>query len=88
MTINRHIIFAGAVIGTAGIINGWSHNRANTPVVVGTFVFVLMLALIDAVGGPVSRLASALAMIAVLVVLLDEFPWTTILATISGKKEG
>lgn len=87
MTINSHIIFAGVVIGGAGLVNGWVNGTPVTPVIIGSYVFLLMLALLDSIGGPVSDLAGALAMIAVLVVLLDEFPWQAILGAI-GFKQG
>ena len=87
--MNRKIVVATLVIGASGIVNSWNAKppKAITPVILGTYVFMLVLALLDAFGGPIAQLAGALAMLAMLTVILTEFPWGTILGLVGqGKK--
>jgi hypothetical protein len=79
--VNKHIVAAALIIGATGVIKAYSSNppKAITPVIIGTYVLLLLLALMDLFGGPLAALSSALAMLAVLYILLTEFPWDIIL---------
>lgn len=81
MDINKHIIVAGVVIGLSGAYTAYAAKRPITPVLLGDFIFMGLLSLLDLFGGGLSTLASAIAMIAVVVALVGTvtrkpiFPW-------------
>jgi hypothetical protein len=83
--MNKKVIIAVFIIGGSGVVNAATKGTAITPVILGSYIFLLVLSLADALGGPVAQLAGALAMLAAVVVLLTEFPWSTILSTVQGK---
>lgn len=80
--MNKHIVIATIVIGASGVMDAILNNKPLTPVIMGSFVFLLLLSLADAIGGGLSQLASGLAMIAMLYVLLTVFPWNVVLKAI------
>lgn len=86
--MNKKIIVAAFVIVGSGVVNGFMQKKAITPIILGGYIFVLVLALIDMFGPPLSTLASALAMLAVVMILLTEVPWNTILGALQGKRSG
>jgi len=47
---------------------------------------LLVLSVLDMFGGGLSQLASGIAMVAVVYVLLTEFPWQQIIGLVQGKK--
>jgi hypothetical protein len=84
--MNDKIIVAVVVIVGAGITNAWLNKKPITTVVIGSYILLLVLSLMDMFGGKISELASALAMLAVVYVLLTEVPWQQIIALVQGKK--
>lgn len=82
--MNTQIIVATGVIMGSGVINAIIKNKPVTPVVIGGYVFMLLLSILDLFGGDMSKLASALAMLAMLYVLIYEFPWQQILTAVRG----
>jgi hypothetical protein len=92
--MNSKIIIAAIVIGGAGIVNHWLNNQPITSVVIGTYIFLFILAIMDIFGGPFSKLSSALAMLAVVYILIGVdpttkqplFPWQQIINLVQGKK--
>jgi hypothetical protein len=90
--MNKKIIIATVVIAGSGVLNAWQNKKPITPVIMGAYIFVFVLAIMDMFGGQLSTLAGAFAMLAVVYVLLTEFPWTQIQNAISGNaplaKEG
>jgi hypothetical protein len=84
--MNDKIIIAVVVIAGAGITNAWLNKKPITTVVIGSYILLLVLSLLDMFGGKISELASALAMLAVVYVLLTEVPWQQIIALVQGKK--
>lgn len=77
MTVNKHIVAAALIIGLTGIVNAATmHNSSMTRVIIGAYVFLLILSVLDYFGGPLDTIASALAMLAVLYVILHD--WTGI----------
>lgn len=86
--MNKQIVIATAVIAGSGIISSWQKKQPITPVILGAYVFMLLLAILDAFGGDISKLASALALLAMTAVVVNQFPWQTILGTLQGKKTG
>lgn len=83
--MNKKVIIAVFIIGGSGVVNAATKGTAITPVILGSYIFLLVLSLADALGGPVAQLAGALAMLAAVVVVLTEFPWQTIISTLQGK---
>lgn len=83
--MNKKIIVATLVIAGSGVVNAWIKKQPITKVILGSYIFVLVLSVIDMFGGPLSQLATALAMLAVTYVLVSEFPWSTVLKA-SGSK--
>jgi hypothetical protein len=83
--VNNKIIIAAVVVGGSGVLNHLLTNQPITKVVIGSYIFLLVLALVDMFGGPFSQLSGALAMLATVYVLLTEFPWTQIIALAQGK---
>lgn len=84
--MNRKIIVATFIIAGSGIANAWTKNKPITGVIVGSYIFILMLSIMDMFGGPFAQLSGALAMLAVTYVLLTQVPWNTIIKTVTGKK--
>jgi hypothetical protein len=80
--MNRKIIVAVFIIGGSGVVKSAMNKTAVTPVILGSYIFLLVLSILDAIGGPIAQLAGALAMLAAVVVLLTEFPWQTILGAV------
>lgn len=83
--MNKHIIVAVAVIAGAGVVNAFMNQKALTPVIIGAYIFLFVLSIMDMYGGPLSQLAGALAMLAVTYVLLTEVPWSQIITLVQGK---
>jgi predicted membrane protein len=79
--MNKHIIAATLIIGASGVVNAWQNKKAITPVIMGSYVFMLVLSIIDLFGGEASRVAGAIAMVAVVAVILNT--WTPLLSTIT-----
>jgi hypothetical protein len=79
MGVNKKVIVAVFVIGGSGIVNAAVNKTAVTPVILGSYIFLLVLSVMDLFGGGASQLAGALAMLAMVGILLTEFPWGTIL---------
>lgn len=84
--MNKHIIAATLIIGSSGVIKAWQSKKPITPVILGSYVFMLVLSIADLAGGQVSRLAGAIAMVAMLTVILNT--WTPLLATITKAVKG
>lgn len=84
--MNKKIVIATVVIAGSGVVNSWTNKKAITPVIIGAYVFMLVMAVLDMFGGPISNLADALAMLAVTYVLLTVFPWSQIIGLVQGKK--
>jgi len=84
--MNKKIVIVGVIIIGSGVANAWLAKppKAITPVVIGGFIFLLMLSLMDMFGGPMSNIASALAILAATYVLLTEFPWNTVLNAVKA----
>lgn len=82
--MNKQIIAAVVIIAAAGVVSAWTKKQPITRVILGAYVLLLILSVLDLFGGPVSRLASALALIAALYVLLNEFPWQSVIGLIQG----
>jgi uncharacterized membrane protein len=84
--MNKHIIASVMIIGASGVVNAWTNHKPITIVILGTYVFLLVLSIADMFGGQVSQLAGGMALLAALTVLLTEFPWNTVLGAVQGKK--
>jgi hypothetical protein len=80
--MNKKVIVAVFIIGGSGVVKSAMAGTAITPVILGSYIFLLVLSVLDAFGGPVSTLAGGLAMVAAVTVLLTEFPWQVILGAI------
>jgi hypothetical protein len=83
--VNKQIIVAAIVIGVSGISNAWINSRPITTVVIGSYIFLLVLAFMDMYGGSLSMLSGGLAMVAATYVLLTEFPWKQVIGLVQGK---
>ncbi len=84
--MNKQIVAAVVIIGASGIVSAWTKKQPITRVILGSYVLLLILAILDLFGGQVSRLAGALAMIAALYVIINQFPWSTLLNIVQGSK--
>lgn len=90
--MNRKIIIAVVVIGGAGIVGDIMAQKPLTPVILGSYIFLFVLSIMDIFGGPFSNLAGALAMVAVVYVLFGTdpttgssiFPWQEIIRIAQG----
>jgi len=84
--MNKKIIIAVVVIGGAGVFNAYAKNQPITRVVLGSYILLLVLSILDMFGGGLSKLAGAIAMVAVTYVLLTEIPWKTLISIAQGKQ--
>lgn len=85
-SMNRHIIAATLIIGASGVVKAWQSKKPITTVILGSYVFMLILSIADLAGGQVSQLAGAIAMVAMITVILNT--WTPILGTITKAVTG
>jgi hypothetical protein len=83
--MNTKVITAVVVIAGAGVVSAWMAKKPISGVLIGSYILLLVLSLMDMFGGKLSQLASALAMLAVVYVLLTEIPWQTIIKVAQGK---
>lgn len=83
--MNRKIVISAVVVGGVGILNAWSQSKPITGIVIGTYILLLVLSILDLFGGPLSQLSGAIAMVAVVYVLLYELPWSKIIGLVQGK---
>lgn len=86
MNLNKKVIVAVMVISASGIANAWINNKPITRVVIGAYVLLLVLSIMDVFGGSMSTLAGGIAMVAMTYVILTEVPWQTIISTVQGGK--
>ena len=85
--MNHKIIIAAVVIAGAGVVNAWTNKKPLTPVILGAYILVIVLSLMDMFGGGLSTLAGAIAMLAVTYVVLTEVPWNQFISIVQGKKQ-
>jgi len=71
--MNKQIVTAVAVIAAGGVANAWINKRPVTTIVIGSYILLLVLSILDMFGGKISQLAGAIAMVAVVMVILTEF---------------
>lgn len=83
--MNKKIVVATLIIGGSGVVNGMVNGKPITPVIVGSYIFLLLMSVLDMFGGPLSALAGGLALVATVFVIINEFPWGTVLKTVKGK---
>lgn len=82
--MNRKIVVAVVVIAGAGIVNSWIGAKPITPVIIGSYIFLFVLSIMDTFGGGMSSLSGALAMLAMTYVIITEIPWQTIIGFVGG----
>jgi hypothetical protein len=83
--INCHVITAVVVIGGAGVVNAWGHQKPAYRLVVGAMVFLLVLSLLDAFGGAASSIASGLAMLAMVYGVINLVPFDALMGALGSK---
>jgi hypothetical protein len=85
--MNKKIIVSALVITGAGVVHSITSKppKAITPTVMGGYVFLLMLSLMDMIGGDLSKIAGGLSMVAVVYVLINVFPWSLLIGAVQGK---
>lgn len=106
MHVNKPVIVAVVTITAVSIVRAWSMGLGTakgvvasgtpivTPIIMGAYIVLLVLAVIDLFGGMAAQVASALAMLALLTVILTQFPFTAITKALAsaqqqqGKKAG
>jgi len=71
---DKTIIIEGTIIIFIGFLYAVVNNRPKTKVFAGGVGFVLLMALLDAFGGDVAKLAEALMTLATISVLIVEIP--------------
>lgn len=85
--MNKQIVIAAILITLAGVVNSLT-SKPPKPIsrtVMGGYIFLLVLSLLDLFGGPIAKIASAMSMVAVVYVLLNVFPWQTVLGAVQKK---
>lgn len=70
LVVNRRIVVAVAVIAGCTIINHLTTGQPITRVIIGAYILLVVLSLLDLIGGRASSIAGMLAMLALVVVLL------------------
>jgi len=77
--MNKSIVISVVVITLGGVIRVWTGTgtpgTSLTRVFIGANILLLVLAVVDFFGGPLSTIAGALAFLAAVVVLLNDIPW-------------
>lgn len=72
--MNKQIVVAAFIITGSGVVKVWlaDNPHGTTKVVLGGYIFLLVLSLLDMAGGDLSKIASGLAMVAVVYTLLSD----------------
>lgn len=79
MELNKHVIVATLGLATIGYMKHVQNpNVAQTPILVGSFVFMFALSALDLFGGMASKLASGLAILALVNGALTQIDAATI----------
>lgn len=65
--------------------NAALNKQPFTPIIIGSYIFVFVLAILDMFGPPLSNISGGLAMVAVVYVLINEFPWEALISILQGK---
>jgi hypothetical protein len=93
--VNNKIIVAVVFVAGTGIANRYLNNNSSiTTVVVGSYILLLVLSVMDMFGGQLSQLAGAIAMLLVVYTLFGKdpktqqplFPWQQLINLVQGKK--
>jgi hypothetical protein len=79
---NTHILIAGGILVADGIVKAFRDNKPKTTPIVGGIIFVGALGILDLFGGNAAKLASAIAMLAVVYVIVQDFPWSYALGAV------
>lgn len=74
MQPNKTLLIGGMVIIGVGIIRAATNNKPETPVLAGGVAFLLVAALLDALGPGPSKIATALVALAATTVVVTEAP--------------
>lgn len=69
---NKTILVGGMIIISVGVIQAAIKKKPETPALVGGVAFLLLASLLDAIGGRVSVLATALVGLATVTVVMTE----------------
>lgn len=86
MNVNKHIVVGTVIIVAGGLIKKWQQPSGSvTPVLLGGFVLMTVLGVLDLAGGGASKLAGGIAMLAAVTVILTEFPWSSIFKFVGAK---
>ena len=83
MEVNKKVIIAVFVVGGIGVMKAVTKQEPITPVILGSYVFLLVLSVADLAGGQISNVVGGLAMVAVLTSILYDFPWSTLQALLT-----
>jgi hypothetical protein len=83
--MNTKIVASVVVIAASGLANAWLNHKPISVVIIGSYILLLILSVLDMFGGGIAQLASGLAMVAVVYVLLTEFPWQQLIKLVQGK---
>jgi len=89
--VNTRIVVAVVVIGGAGIINAYTATppRPIERILLGSGIFLIVLSLMDALGGRISEIAGGLALVAMIVAVVSMSPLIDKLsAAVAPKKAG
>lgn len=72
MAVNKQIVASVAIIGGAGILRAWTATPPQpiSRVVLGSYVVLLVLSVVDIFGPPASTIAGGIAMVAVVYTLI------------------
>lgn len=86
--MNKKIVVVGVIIIGSGVLKAWTAKppQAITPVIIGGFIFLLLLSIMDMFGGPMSTVAGALAILAATYIIINEFPWAVILSAVKAQQ--
>lgn len=84
MPLNKPIVVSALIIGGSATVQAIAAGKPITRILIGSYIFVLVLAVLDLFGGTISQLASALALIAAISVVLTQFPWDKILSLVKS----
>lgn len=84
--MNNKIIVSVLFIGGTSVVKALTDGKPLTPILLGSYILLIILAIADMFGGRVSQIAGGISMIAVIYVLLNEFPWSTLSKALKGGK--
>ena len=94
MHVNRPVVVAVVGVTATTLFRTYLLNQVNpnkqvalTPIIIGAYVVLLVLAVLDLFGGALSQIAGDIALLALFTTILTQFPWTSLTGVLTSQQK-